>query len=193
MARPREFEPSEALNQAMMLFWQKGYANASMADIVHATGVSRYGLYNEFGDKQDLFLKCIEHYANTSIHMALFPLEQETASLEAIHTYFADLLTSLKSEEMPLGCLIGNTAMSVDIDETVVTEYINAHYTRLKNAFANALQNSVEQGQIAPDNNIDVLADYLVGIANGYLACIRASMTAEAVQNYIYTALERLV
>lgn len=192
MARPREFDPSDALNRAMMLFWQRGYTNASMADIVQATGVSRYGLYNEFGDKQDLFLKCVEHYANTSIDRALSPLEQANSSLVEIHAYFADLLTALKSEEIPLGCLIGNTAM-LAIDETAVLELINAHYIRLKNAFANILQNSMEQGVLAVDSDIDALADYLVGIANGYLVCIRASMTTEAVQNYIQTALERFV
>jgi TetR/AcrR family transcriptional repressor of nem operon len=45
MARPREFEPHEALNRAMHLFWQKGYEDTSMADLVAATGVSRYGFY----------------------------------------------------------------------------------------------------------------------------------------------------
>ena len=50
MGRHREFEPTEALQSALMVFWRQGYAATSIDDIVGATGVSRYGLYSAFGD-----------------------------------------------------------------------------------------------------------------------------------------------
>ncbi len=42
----------------MRQFWQHGFASSSINDPVRVTGVSRYGLYGEFGDsclgKRDL-------------------------------------------------------------------------------------------------------------------------------------------
>src|SRR6187549_1927026 len=54
MGRPREFEAAEALRQAMHVFWSKGYEGASLADILHATGLSKSSLYATFGDKRTL-------------------------------------------------------------------------------------------------------------------------------------------
>ena len=62
MARSREFNPKEALEKAMYVFWQKGYINTSIDDLVQATGVSRFGLYDEFGSKHGLFLASLDYY-----------------------------------------------------------------------------------------------------------------------------------
>lgn len=191
MARPREFEPNEVLHQAMLLFWQKGYEETAMADLVAATGVSRYGFYNEFGDKHDLFLKCIDHYASTAIETTLSPLESGTAALPEIRAYFDQLLTAVQSDQPPLGCLIGNTAISDAAGDSAIAGRIEHHYTRMQAAFLNALQNAAQQGDLPPDEGTEILADYLVGVAIGYLACIR-SMEATAVQRYIEVALARL-
>jgi TetR/AcrR family transcriptional repressor of nem operon len=191
MARPREFEPTEALNRATQLFWQKGYEETSMADLVEATGVSRYGFYNEFGDKQDLFLKCIDQYAQTTINAALSPLEQPGASITEIHAYFDQLLQTVQGEQPAMGCLIGNTVLATTVLDKAVTTRIDTHYTRMKAAFMNALQNAVNTSQFTPTEDVNALADYLVGVANGFLANIRANTSPESVANYIRISLER--
>lgn len=193
MARPREFEPTEALNQAMHLFWQKGYQDTSMADLVEVTGVSRYGFYNEFGDKHDLFIKAVEHYANTDINMALSPLETAEAALPQIHAYFHYLSQAVEEGHEANGCLIGNTTMELAQLDDSLAHLVETHYTRMNAAFRNALQNAVNQGQLTSDADVDGYADFLVGVANGYLVCLRTNMTPEAIQRYLSVALERLI
>jgi TetR/AcrR family transcriptional repressor of nem operon len=34
MPRPREFNPDTAIEQAMRLFWRKGYSNTSLRDLL---------------------------------------------------------------------------------------------------------------------------------------------------------------
>jgi TetR/AcrR family transcriptional repressor of nem operon len=191
MARPREFEPNEALNQAMYVFWRKGYEDTSMADLVETTGVSRYGFYNEFGDKHDLFLKCIDHYTETAINMILAPMERPTASLPEIRGYFNQLLQDVSGNQPPMGCLIGNASVSSLEWDTAVSSRINHHFTRMRAAFLNALQNAAQQGELDNRQDVEALADYLVGVANGYLAGVR-SMTPEAVRQYIQISLAQL-
>ena len=57
MARPRSFDPDQALDLARDVFWQNGFHGTSLDDITAATGLAKPSLYAAFGDKNALFLK----------------------------------------------------------------------------------------------------------------------------------------
>lgn len=192
MPRSREFEPNEALHKAMLLFWQQGYLDTSIDDLVRVTGVSRYGFYSAFGDKQALFLKAMNHYAGTVINTLLGPLETTAAALPEIHGYFHALLADSETSPKPAGCLIGNTAMELVHIDAAIAARVDDHFCRMRAAFLNALQNAVQQGEIAADSDVTAYADYLVGIAVGFLVCIRARMRQEALTHFIEVALAKL-
>lgn len=48
MARPKAFNPTDALDQALRLFQVTGYLGTSMDDLVRAMGISRASLYDTF-------------------------------------------------------------------------------------------------------------------------------------------------
>ena len=54
--RPRTFEKDAALETAMMTFWQRGFEETGVDDLVRAMGISTSSLYSTFGDKEALFL-----------------------------------------------------------------------------------------------------------------------------------------
>ena len=60
--RKRTFDPTTTLDAAMELFWAHGYHNCSIADVVAASGVARYGVYQEFGDKNALYRAALQRY-----------------------------------------------------------------------------------------------------------------------------------
>ena len=62
MARTREFDPENALDSAMALFWRQGFAGTSVAQLVDETGVNRHSLYETFGDKQALYLQALKRF-----------------------------------------------------------------------------------------------------------------------------------
>jgi len=62
MARPREFDETKALDQALTVFWSKGFDGASITDLTEATGLARASLYAAFGDKEGLFRAAVQRY-----------------------------------------------------------------------------------------------------------------------------------
>nr|MDP9479507.1 TetR/AcrR family transcriptional regulator [Actinomycetota bacterium] len=60
MPRTREFEPETALQDAMELFWLKGYEATSMRDLLEGMGIGRGSFYGTFGDKRSLFLAALD-------------------------------------------------------------------------------------------------------------------------------------
>lgn len=69
----RETRKQEILAAAMAVFAQKGFAGASMDDIVQASGISKGGLYWHFKSKDDLIAAILSQFFN-----------QEMAALDAL-------------------------------------------------------------------------------------------------------------
>src|SRR6187455_712621 len=58
--RPLSFDRDQALEQAMHVFWQRGYEAASISELTAAMGITAPSLYTAFGDKERLVLEAIE-------------------------------------------------------------------------------------------------------------------------------------
>jgi TetR/AcrR family transcriptional regulator, copper-responsive repressor len=62
MARPRNFSREGVLEKALPVFWEHGFADASLQELEKATGVNKSGLYSEFSGKEELFLESLRFY-----------------------------------------------------------------------------------------------------------------------------------
>ena len=58
--RPRTLEKDAALETAMLTFWQRGFEETGVDDLVRAMGISTSSLYSIFGDKEALFLSALD-------------------------------------------------------------------------------------------------------------------------------------
>src|ERR1700692_1140561 len=117
--RPRSFDTGKALDRALDVFWRKGYEGASLSDLTKAMGINRPSLYAAFGDKEKLFRKVLDRYAEGPASFSYAALQEPTsrAFIERLLYGTADLLTS---QQNPHGCLwvqgalaCGNAADSV--------------------------------------------------------------------------------
>src|SRR5437899_12857916 len=62
MARPKAFDPGEAMKEAMEAFWERGYHGTSVNDLLAEMKLNRGSMYDTFGDKKTLFLATLAEY-----------------------------------------------------------------------------------------------------------------------------------
>ena len=55
----------DRLDKAMRLFWEKGYYDTSIEDLMARTGLHRAAIYGEFGSKKKLFGALLTRYRAT--------------------------------------------------------------------------------------------------------------------------------
>src|SRR4051812_3480675 len=60
--RPRAFDRARALEQALTLFWERGYEGTSIADLTAVMGITPPSLYAAFGSKEALFREALSLY-----------------------------------------------------------------------------------------------------------------------------------
>lgn len=137
MGRHKGYDREEVLEQAMKLFWRKGYEGTHLQELVEVTGLNRFSLYKEFGGKEGLFLEALNRYLSQvmSIMGLLF---REPQGLENIQDYFMGAL------DYPFyhGCFAVNTLVQNPVvpeeARRKVFDFINegekVFYTNLKAA-----------------------------------------------------------
>jgi len=104
MSRPREYDRDEVLEKTANLFWEKGFEATSMNEVVARTGLNKHSLYNEFGDKERLFLLCIDEYVNKSIKVLRDILTKKPLGLSNIEKLFANRVDYAATKDCK-GCL----------------------------------------------------------------------------------------
>lgn len=98
MGRNKLFERSEVTDKALQVFWQKGFTDTSLKDLEEATGVFKPALYSEFGDKEGLFLECVNYYREH--YSSRLQLEKATIGWQNIE----DFLRSTFHNKVNRGC-----------------------------------------------------------------------------------------
>lgn len=173
MGRPRQFSPQDAVNAAMQVFWERGYRATSIEQLVQATGVSRAGLYTEFGDKRALFQTVFEHYRATIISPILAEMQTENADLYSVCRYFRFLLTHAESSPDSWGCLACNAVAELAQSDAVADAAFADFMDQLGQALRNALGNAAKHGQL-DGRDPDALAAQLVALMVGSMTLVRA-------------------
>lgn len=129
MAGKKQFDVEAALDAAMVQFWRDGYADTSLDDLSNATGLNRSSLYSSFGDKESLFLGCLDRYAlrygdkyEQALSSGVFG-----EPLSAIRAFFEVTLHRIADPAVPDGCLVAQTAMATPVlSPAIATRAIEA-------------------------------------------------------------------
>lgn len=118
MARPREFDPDEALTRVMGVFWEKGYEGASMCDIEDATGLKKQSLYRAFGEKRSMYRQALAAYERRQAEALGELLAPPGAPVERISRMFDCALDAAQAGDRR-GCFLCNASVDqapVDAD-----------------------------------------------------------------------------
>ena len=161
MARPREFDPQDVLQTAIQLFWEKGYYDGSVDEVVKRSGVAKYGIYGTFGTKRELFMKALAQFAADRHRDIQRPIRQPDASLPEIRAFFKDAPKLMTPENDLHGCLITNTGIELGMKDPEIRDFVMDFFRDTAEVLNRCLTRAVEKGELEKPNDIPELATYL--------------------------------
>lgn len=174
MARIREFDPLQALDKAMELFWRKGFSDTSIRDLVTHTGVAHAGLYSEFGGKESLFSAALQRYFDTVLMKLIRGLETPEAGVVDVKRFFERWATEVRKGTFRDGCFLCNSVIEFGGKTGEVRQLTESCLIRIRDGFDTALQRSKMNGDLADDLDPAEVAGFLLEMFLGAAVLLRS-------------------
>ena len=102
--RPRSFDPDDAIEKSMRVFWSKGYENTSIPDLTDAIGINRPSLYAAFQSKENLFRLALDRYRQDGASYVNRALAKPSA-LKVFESLLFGVVELVTDPKRPGGCL----------------------------------------------------------------------------------------
>ena len=165
--RPRAFDRGLALHRALEVFWQQGYAPASVASLCKAMKINPPSLYATFGNKASLFLEALRHYEHAYWDAPARRFLAEPDVYAAVGQFFREAAEILLSPETPCGCMVVLAAVNISDDEKEIIAAVRELRLATKTMFADRFRRAIQDGQIPADTDVPALAGALNTLLEG--------------------------
>jgi len=160
VARPREFDESQAVDQAMEAFWTHGYRSTTPKMLVEATGMSKSSLYATFDSKKGLFLAALDRYIAQQVVFMGQLLDQGTLKQSMAQMYAKLVFVG------PVGdaryCLVCSASLEVPGDDAETLQRVARGHQELRHLFTARFQRAIDEGELRAGTDPNALASYVV-------------------------------
>ena len=170
----------QILSEGLRVVHERGYAGASVRDIVKAAGVPQGSFTNHFVSKEAFALEILERYfARTRAHIGDTLRNDALAPMKRLQAYVDSAEHALGDSDMRYGCLIGNFSVEASEHSELIRKRLIEIFEELKQAVAYALRAAVKAGDLPASTECGPLADFFVSSFQG--ATLRAKAERSAV------------
>lgn len=166
IGRPRTFDTEQALDRALEVFWRKGYEGTSICDLTAAMGINPPSLYAAFGNKEALFRRALDRYAEKKGAFVREALAARTAR-EGIAAILHGTVRFLTDKSNPAGCLLVQGIAGAGEHAQCIRDELNARRATTQKAMRDRLKQAKDDGELPEDADPAALARYFSTVTQG--------------------------
>jgi AcrR family transcriptional regulator len=175
----------------MESYWRDGVENISLNEICRRTGISKPGLYREFGGEDQLMEAVLAHYTEVVLAPTLATLAEERPFWDTIQA-LTDHVTRDVTPDVPLGCLFAKMRSSSGHIGPITQERIHSLRAQAVYAYGAWLEASVSRGDLALSCSPQLAATYIDAQVTGFLMQMAAGEDPEEVRAHAALAFSAL-
>ncbi len=177
--RPLSFDRQHALQEAMKLFWERGYEGTSFDELIARMSISPSSFYNSFGSKEQLYREATDCYISGPggwfARVLSEPVEVRTAFEHLIEA----AVSMLTSEEFPCGCMISLEGTHLPPSLDSVRQSLMTSRAVSEHMLADRLRRGIADGEISPQTDVNALAAFFSALFRGMAVQARDGASQE--------------
>ena len=164
--RPCEFDKDKVLERALQVFWQKGYEGASLSDLTRAMGINRPSLYAAFGNKEALFRRVLDRYADGPAAYVREALREATVRA-VVERLLSGVIGLLADPRTPAGCLMVHGALACGKDSDPIRQELISRRAASEAAIRRRFKRAIAEGDLPADVDPGDLARFIAAVMHG--------------------------
>ncbi|WP_103020479.1 TetR/AcrR family transcriptional regulator [Salinibacter altiplanensis] len=188
MPRSPTFDRDAKIEQAMQLFWEKGYEATSVQDLVDHLELNRSSLYNAFGGKHELYLEALDRYRQEDIEWLRGQLRGAPTAVDGIRQAF--VAVAERATESCCGCFTTNAAVECAPRDGSTQERARESFKEMRSLFRAAVERAQEAGAIDASRDAKALGCHLTNAYNGIHLTAKTDPPNEVVQDIVEATLQ---
>ncbi len=187
--RPRGFDRNEALDTAMRLFWTHGYEPTSVGQLADAMGIAPPSFYAAYGNKQSIFLECVDSYQARFGSFFSAALSEEPTAFDAVGRLLRDAAILYSEPGLPQGCMVVSAATNCSGASSGICENLSARRQSGQELVLNRIENGINQGELPRDSNAEALAGFVIAVLHGLSIAARDGTKRDLLLAIVDTAM----
>jgi AcrR family transcriptional regulator len=153
------------LDEALRLVSKAGLNGLTIGTLAEATGLSKSGLFAHFGSREDLLLAVLAHGQRQFTDVVFKPALGKPRGVPRLRAMFVNWLNWTESAELPGGCPMIGGAAEFDDKPGPVRDTLASGQRAWIETLKRAVQQAIDEGQLARDTDPEQLVFELFGIA----------------------------
>ena len=191
IGRPKTFDREEVIKLAMHHFWEHGYDNSSLDDLLSVMGIKKSSFYHTFKNKEELFSSCLDMYRK-EVLLHLKALKEKVGPKEAMLRLTADTIKELESTGKVKGCLIINSGKECYNKYADLKNQIALEFNFMQDIFVDFIKEAQELGEISKNKEAKIISGRYMNNLNGLVVTIQAGATKELIADIVKSLKEIL-
>ncbi|NNF19283.1 MAG: TetR/AcrR family transcriptional regulator [Flavobacteriaceae bacterium] len=145
------------------LFYQNGYYNTSIDDILKALGLSKGAFYYHFDSKEDFFISIVQNLVVQKFYSHMIePIEGQEDPLNNILNTFENSLATAEHNTLDHGFMLSNFMTEFNGKNPVIMKYLKDIYQIWEVNLVSLLQKGKSDGYVARHIDSEGVASYLI-------------------------------
>ncbi len=182
---PKTSNRERILTEGLRVVHERGFANASVRDIVQAAGVPQGSFTNHFSSKEAFGLEIIDlYFANSRRTIAETLRNDARPPLERLAAYIDTNKERLNGNSMKNGCLFGNFAAEASEYSEPIRTHLVEIFAETRAAIAYCLRAAVAAGEVPPALDCEEVAGFTVSSLQGAILLSKAHRSPEPIERF---------
>ncbi|HFC00378.1 MAG TPA: TetR/AcrR family transcriptional regulator [Phaeodactylibacter sp.] len=167
MPKVKQFDEKKILENAMNLFWKKGYHATSIQDLVSHLGINRSSIYDTYGGKKELFDQSFELYRTEGIAGLTVFLKKQTSVKKGFQNLFKSAIKQSLSDSDRKGCFVVNTTTELIPGDEAIQNILKKNKAAYEKIFYHFLLSGERSGEIPKGKDLKSIASLFYTFNNG--------------------------
>ena len=186
--RPKAFCEKQALHAAMLVFAEKGFENASLADLTAAMGINRFSMYASFGNKEQLYVKAMEAFNDMRKQRVTDTLKGPSAR-ESITQLLKEIVDRF-TDNIHGVCFVTQAPLNSDEVSFETRELMARRRAEVETAIRERIRKAIKEGELPADTSAKDLARYYAVVIQGFALQAQHGGTREELLRVVDVVME---